>query len=138
MSTLRNLTGFKNLSDLMVLFLLALGLFLDLDHLNAVVRAAVRANVVRQMRLFALRARHKLPGLERQVATAAIAAALLNLSLWKSAHRTNSFQINRFASVCEAVFGPHRIGARHLSRAGRIITEAPRVSRRTRDIEPTN
>jgi hypothetical protein len=83
------------------LFFLALGLFLDFHDLDAVVRAAIGADVVRHVRFVALWARHELPGLERQVATPAIAAALLNLSFRKSTHWENSFQINRFASVSE-------------------------------------
>jgi hypothetical protein len=42
--------------------------------------------MMRQVEFFALRAHHELPGLERQVAAAAIAGTLLNLSLRKSTH----------------------------------------------------
>jgi hypothetical protein len=69
------------------------------------------------MRFVALWARHKLLGLECQVAAPAIAPALLNLSLRKSTHWENSFRINRFASVGEAD-EPHYMNcARRSSRA---------------------
>jgi len=80
------------------LFFLALALFLDFNDFYAVIGAAIGAHVVRHVRLVALRARHELPGLERQVAAPAIAAPLLNLSLRKSTHWKNSFHVNRFAS----------------------------------------
>ncbi len=107
------------------LFFLALGFVFDFDDLNAVVRAAGEADVMRQAKFLALRAHHELLRLERQMAAPAIAGALLDLSFRKSTHWEKLLSRSGIAlsHKWRATAVPH-----HVARE-RIITDAPGVSR---------
>ena len=88
---------------------------------------------MRQVEFLALRAHHELPGLERQVAAAAVAGTLLNLSLRKSTHWEKLLSIRpppakekrqRHISQMARDTAGYRRRARE-----RIIADAPGVSR---------